>query len=140
MTIVLDTGVLYAYYDADDRWHEPSRDLLAAESGGLVVPSPILPELDHLLGRRLGPEAQRTLYRGIVDGHFFVVDLPRDAYQRVLELNELYAGLGLGFVDAAVIAIAEELGLGRIATTDRRHFTAVAAAIPLELLPAAPAP
>lgn len=140
MTIVLDTGVLYAYYDADDRWHEASRDLLAAEPGGLVVPSPILPGLDHLLGGRLGHDAQRALYRGIVDGHFFLVDLPRSGYQRVLELNDLYAGLGLGFVDAAVIAIAEELGLGRIATTDRRHFTAVTAAIPLELLPAAPAP
>jgi predicted nucleic acid-binding protein len=139
VTVVLDTGVLYAYYDADDRWHQPSRDLVASEAGGLVVPSPILPELDHLLGRRLGSEAQRTLYRGIVDGHFFVVDLPRDGYQRVLELNEKYVELGLGFVDAAVIAVAEELGLGRIATTDRRHFTAITAAIPLELLPEAPA-
>jgi hypothetical protein len=139
VTVVLDTGVLYAYYDADDRWHAPARELLAEEAGALVVPSPILPELDHLLGRRLGVAAQRTLYRGIVDGHYFVVDLPRGGYRRVLELNETYEDLGLGFVDAAVIVIAEELGLGRIATTDRRHFAAVAATIPLELLPEPPA-
>lgn len=138
MTVILDTGVLYAYYDADDRWHERSRELIAAERGRLVVPSPVLPEADHLLGRRLGAAARRALYQGVVEGHFFVVELPREGYARVLELNDAYADLGLGFVDAAVIAVAEELGLGRIATTDRRHFPAVTAAIPLELLPEPP--
>lgn len=139
MTVILDTGILYAYYDADDRWHEPARELIAAERGRLVVPSPILPEVDHLLGRRLGAAARRALYQGVVEGHYFVVDLPHERYARVLELNDTYADLGLGFVDAAVIAVAEELGLGRIATSDRRHFPAVTAAIDLELLPDPPA-
>lgn len=30
-----------------------------------------------------------------------------------------------GFVDASVVAIAERLRHGTIATTDRRHFTAI---------------
>jgi uncharacterized protein len=138
VTVVVDTGVLYAYYDADDRWHAAARALLSAEAGRLVVPAPVLPEADHLLGRRLGAEARQALYRGIVNGHYFVLDLPRGGYERVLELNDTYADLGLGFVDAAVVAIAEELGLGRIATTDRRHFPAIAAKLPLELVPDPP--
>jgi predicted nucleic acid-binding protein len=56
-----------------------------------------------------------------------------------LELNRKYQALRLGFVDAAVLTLAEDLGLGRIATTDRRHFGAVRLSIPLELLPAKPA-
>ena len=125
-------------YDADDRWHAPARELIAAERGRLVVPAPVLPEIDDLLGRRLGAEAQRALYLGVVEGHYFVVDLPQERYARVLELNDTYADLGLGFVDAAVIAVAEDVGLGRIATTDRRHFSAVTAAVPLELVPEPP--
>lgn len=41
----------------------------------------------------------------------------------------------LGFADAAVMATAEMLGIGRVATTDRRDFGAVALRLQLELLP-----
>jgi uncharacterized protein len=36
-----------------------------------------------------------------------------------------YADLKLGGTDAAVIATAERLGITRVATVDRRHFTVV---------------
>lgn len=135
MAILLDTGILYAYYDRTDHWHDRARDLLTAERGSLIVPTPIIPEVDYLLGRRLGSEAQAVLYQGLTEGYFLLADLPLESYSRVLELNRSYEALRLGFVDAAVLAIAEHLGLGRIGTTDRRHFGAVAISVPLELLP-----
>jgi len=138
VTVLLDTGILYAYYDADDRWHGPAVRLMSAEAGRLVVPSPILPEADYLLGHRLGRQARAALYRGIVEDRFFVVDLSAAGYRRVRDLDERYADLGLGFVDSAVIAIAEELRIPRVATTDRRHFPAVEATIGLELVPDPP--
>jgi hypothetical protein len=50
-------------------------------------------------------------------------------------LNRRFDDLDLGFVDAAVVALAETLGLTRIATTDRRHFDPVGAALSLQILP-----
>jgi uncharacterized protein len=44
---------------------------------------------------------------------------------RMAELVETYASLGLGGVDAAVIAIAERLNVATIATLNRRDFTVV---------------
>ena len=41
------------------------------------------------------------------------------------ELVETYEDLGLGTVDASVIAAAERLGATIIATLDRRHFSVV---------------
>ena len=41
------------------------------------------------------------------------------------ELVETYEDLGLGTVDAYVIAVAERLGAIIIATLDRRHFSVV---------------
>jgi predicted nucleic acid-binding protein len=38
------------------------------------------------------------------------------------ELVERYADLGLGGVDASVVAVAERLGETEVATLDRRHF------------------
>jgi predicted nucleic acid-binding protein len=135
MAVILDTGVVYAYYDRSDSWHFASRRLIEEESGRLILPTPVIPEVDHLLGNRLGVEAQATFYEGLIGGAFFAADLPQESYPRVLALNRKYRDLNLGFVDAAVLALAEHLNLGRIATTDRRHFGAVVIGLPLELLP-----
>ena len=134
MAVLLDAGILYALYDADDAWHVRARELISREQG-LIVPSPVIPEVDHFLHRRLGATAQTTFYRALVKGDYLIADLPKDKYGRVEELNRQFASLSLGFVDAAVIAISEALALPRIATTDRRHFTPLAAAFSLELLP-----
>jgi hypothetical protein len=50
-------------------------------------------------------------------------------------INQQCEDLDLGFVDAAVVAIAEALRVRRIATTDLRHFAPLAARCSLELLP-----
>ena len=135
MTVLLDAGILYAPYDRDDSWHDRAVALVRAEEGSLIVPSPVIPEVDYLLEKRAGREAQIRFYRGLRDGQYFVVDLPVEGYRRVEELNRQFADLSLGFVDAAVVAISEFLGVPRIATTDRRHFIPLAAAFALELLP-----
>ena len=41
---------------------------------------------------------------------------------RMAELVEQYADFPLGGTDASVIAIAERLGVTKVATLDRRHF------------------
>jgi predicted nucleic acid-binding protein len=135
VAILLDTGILYAYYDRADAWHARSLEIVRAERGQLIVPGPVIPEVDYLLERRLGAEARLTLYDGLSQGHYFIADLPRERYSRVAELNRLFSTLSLGFVDAAVVAIGESLGLLRIATTDRRDFEPMVTALSLELLP-----
>lgn len=136
MPLLLDTGVLYAYYDRRDAWHGAAKALIEQEDGPLLLPSPVIPEVDHLLGKRLGSDAQKVFYRSLATRDFLVVNLPQEGYERVLDLNLKYQDLGLGFVDAAVLALAEQLGVGRIGTTDRRHFNAVEVRVPLDLLPA----
>ena len=135
LAVLLDTGILYAYYDRSDSWHDRSMALFRRERPGLVVPAPVIAEVDRLLGNRIGRDAQLALYAGLSGGDYFVADLPRDRYARIAELNRQYSDLELGFVDAAVIAISEFLQLPRIATTDRRDFQTLAAALSLELLP-----
>jgi hypothetical protein len=135
MSVLLDTGIVYAYYDRSDAWHSRARLLVQTEQRGLILPAPVVPEIDHLLGRRLGAKSRLTFYAGIVEGYYLIADLPTASYARVVDLNRQFADLNLGFVDAAIAALAESLGLSRIATTDRRHFDPLAAALSLELLP-----
>jgi uncharacterized protein len=135
MSVLLDSGILYAYYDRSDSWHDRARTLMQAEQHGLILPAPVVPEVDHLLGHRLGARSRFTFYQGIVGGYYLIADLPTAAYSRVADLNRQFDDLDLGFVDAAIVALAETLGLSRIATADRRHFAPLAVALSLELLP-----
>ena len=135
MSVLLDTGIVYAYYDRSDAWHARAKALIQREARGLILPGPVIPEADYLLGHRLGVRSRRAFYQGITEGHYFVADVPRQAYARIAAIDEQFADLNLGFVDAAIAALAESLKIPRIATADRRHFEPVAARLSLELLP-----
>jgi len=135
VSLLLDTGIVYAYYDRSDAWHARARTLVRGEAQGLILPAPVVPEVDHLLAVRLGSKSRLAFYEGIIDGYYLIAELPRAGYARVADLNRRFDDLNLGFVDAAVVALAETLGLSRIATTDRRHFEPLATAFSFELVP-----
>lgn len=135
MSLILDTGIVFAYYDRSDAWHARARGVVKGRPGALILPAPVIPEVDHLLGVRLGGAARRVFYQGILEAHYYVADLPRQAYAKVAEIERQFSDLDVGFVDAAVVAIALALGVPRVATTDRRHFRGLAEAYGLELQP-----
>ncbi len=81
----------------------------------------MLVELDHFV-----PSAAFASFLGdVARGAFAIEDLRSHDYERLGELMTKYADLSLGFVDAAVLAVAERLGERRIATLDHRHFSVV---------------
>lgn len=49
MALILDTGVFYAALDENDSDHEACADLVAHATEQLVVPEPVLVELDYWL-------------------------------------------------------------------------------------------
>src|SRR5690606_4495052 len=128
VAILLDTGILYAYYDRSDRRHRAAVELIATEAGGLIVPSPVVPEVDHLLGRRLGSAARRAFYRGLVEAAYLLAEVPQQLCGRIAELDQQFADLELGFVDCAIVALAEARSIRRVASCDRRHFEPLARA------------
>ena len=138
MALICDTGPLYAAMDRADADHQVCARLLSDSVEPLLVPAPVVVELDWLAGNRLRPEAFGAFLDDLADGAIAVVDLVRADYVRVGELLARYLDLKLGFVDAAVVAIVERLGEPKLATLDHRHFGAVRPrhVVALELLPA----
>ena len=61
----------------------------------------------------------------IVAGSIDVIDLEHGDYQRCIALIDTYDDLGLGLVDASIIAVAERLNQTTIATRNHRDFTVV---------------
>ena len=124
MTVVADTGALYALVDASDAWHSRVVAWWRSQSRVVVVPITVLPELCYLLQTRIGPAAELAFVQAIAEDEFTVESEPEDLV-RAATLIDQYADLPLGFVDASVMAIAERLGTRDILTTDRRHFSVV---------------
>lgn len=124
--IVVDTGVLLAVADADDRWHAASTALLASyRSDQLILPAPVIPETGWMIASVLGPEVEAAFVASIAAGDFAVADLTSTDWHRVAELVERYADLDLGTVDAAVIAVAERFNVTTLATINPRDFRIV---------------
>jgi predicted nucleic acid-binding protein len=124
--ILLDTGPLVAAALSGDANHVRCTNLFTAlhlNAEPMLVPSLVVTEVRYMLEREAGPRVEATFLRSLADGDFTVVDLEPADYARAAELVSVYADLPLGAVDAAVVA--ERLGIGEVATLDRRHFTIV---------------
>ncbi|MFC4062305.1 type II toxin-antitoxin system VapC family toxin [Planomonospora corallina] len=123
--LVCDTGPLYAVMNRKDQDHDRCLELLEAHPGPLVVPGPVLAEVCWLLESRVGPVAEAGFLQAVVDGELMMEPLTTADVARMKALVVKYADFPLGAVDAAVIAVAERLGVQKIATIDHRHFRAV---------------
>jgi predicted nucleic acid-binding protein len=95
-------------------------------------------EVVYLVGTRLGTEAEVRFLGDFAAGNLIAEPVAPPDWLRIAELVAQYRDLPLGTVDASVVAAAERLGIGEIATLDRRHFHVVrpAHADSFTLLPA----
>lgn len=123
--VVVDAGPLYAYIDADDTHHQRCTELLAGYEGTLIVPQLVITEVCYLVQTRLGTRAELLFLGDLASGAFSVEAVATVDWFRVIELVDTYRDFPLGTVDAAVIACAERLGIGDVATLDHRPFRAV---------------
>jgi predicted nucleic acid-binding protein len=140
VTIVADTGAVLALLDADDRHHAALADLFRAAPRRWVLPWAILPEVDYLAATRLGRRTADAFLGDLASG-VFQVEWGKEGDLAAAEvLARRHRRLGLGLVDAAVMATAERLRAPAIATLDLRHFAAVRLAHRPRLLPRDPAP
>lgn len=90
-----------------------------------MVPDLVIPEVSYLLAAGARTRVEAEFLRSLTSGHPAVEHVGDEDLERAAELVETYADLGLGTVDAAVVAIAERLGATKVATLDRRHFSVV---------------
>jgi hypothetical protein len=120
--LLLDTGPLVALLHRGDRDHRRCAAYFEDFRGTLLTTEPVLTECMHLLGR-LGEGTAACL--GFFErGGAVLVPQTRDSLTRCRDLMRRYADLPMDFADATLVALAEETGLRRVFTLDRRGFLA----------------
>ena len=67
MTLIADTGAIYACYDRSDAHHDAVTSYLCRLDERLRLPALVLAELDHLIGVRLGESARAAVIADVLD-------------------------------------------------------------------------
>lgn len=123
--IIIDTGVLYAYFDAPDPAHQECVELLEAERDGIAVSPFVITELDHFIGKHFGVTHQVRVLEELTGGGF---ELPVLTPADVIACSAVmarYPDQRIGLTDASLVLLAERYETRRIATYDRRHFSVI---------------
>lgn len=123
--IVVDTGPIVTAMNDRDQHHASCADLFRKGSGPFFVPAPVLTEVCYLLETRRGPQVEAAFLTSLAKRELELVNLVAADLKRMAHLVTTYRSLPLGGVDASVIAVAERLGVTRVATIDRKHFSVV---------------
>jgi predicted nucleic acid-binding protein len=120
--LLCDTGALLDYVNATSPDHQAFRKAID-DATTRYVPGLVLAEVDYFL--REEREAMAALVKDISRGAFTYVPPTWPLILRAMAIDAEFCDLGLGLVDASIVALAEVLRIRRIATRDVRDFGAV---------------
>jgi predicted nucleic acid-binding protein len=120
--LLCDTGAILDYLVAGAPDHSAFRTAIDA-ARTRYVPGLVLAEVDYFLRKERA--AMRAFMAELQRGAFTYAAPTASLLARAMEIDRAHASLGLGLVDASIVAFAEELGVRRLATRDLRHFEAV---------------
>jgi len=120
--ILVDAGPLIALGDEDSLDYKRCREALRSARPPRLIPGPVVAEVCHLLGTRLGPQVEADFLTLLAGPAFSVVNPEDNDLLRAAQLVVEYGDLPLGGTDAIVVAVAERLNIATVATLDQRHF------------------
>jgi uncharacterized protein len=123
LSVIADTGPLVAAANRRDQAHALAAALVTQLGRDLLVPDPVLLEVDQLLRARVNAHAARLFLHSVAIGEHTVAFLSPGVLRRAVDIDAQFADLDLGLADAAVMACAERADLP-ILTFDFSHFRA----------------
>jgi len=122
--VIADTGFWVALANRRDQYHARAKARLKELDEPLITTWPVVTETCYLLLSRLGTASQRSFVESLGAGASAFFDLRPEHAPRIASLMKAYADLPMDLADASLVLLAEELGHGRILSTDTRDFNA----------------
>ena len=120
--LIVDSNVWFAAADTDAAHHQACAQLLQERHDDLATPAVVVGETARLIRYKLGATAEAAYLRLVTSGLIEIIDLTADDWVRVSDLVEIYLDRPLGAIDAAIVAVAERLGVTELASMNGRDF------------------
>ncbi len=121
-SIIVDTGFWYALINKKDRFHTHALQTLQDINSPLITTWQVLSETCYLLQSRLGQKEMCQFLSSYQQELFQLYEIKPDKLPYLVNLMQKYADLPMDLADASLVLLAEELGHGRILSTDQRDF------------------
>lgn len=115
---LLDTGPLVAWFDRSDHDHEACAGFFQRHQGAFVSTWPVLTEVCHLIPADLAPRFLSWVSLGGLN----LAELDGSALEWMATWMRQYGDLPMDLADASLLWVAQEHGIRRVATLDRRDF------------------
>ena len=119
-SVIADTGFWYALINDDDDFHRLAVAALQKHNISLISTWPVITETSYLLQSRMGQKEVCEFLDSYNDGLYEIYNLLPVKMVRMVTLMQKYADLPMDLADASLVILAEELGHGRILSTDMR--------------------
>jgi predicted nucleic acid-binding protein len=117
--VLVDTGPLVALFNRDDPHHAWATAWLAAQPGPLHTVEAVLAECAFFLPARLRGNLADLAARGVLQVHA----TDSDGHARLAQLFHKYRDQDPDWADLALVWLAEQTGIRRIATLDLTDFS-----------------
>jgi predicted nucleic acid-binding protein len=114
--ILIDTGVIVAFYDRKDKHHRQSLNFFSTCTSQLITTVACVTEVLWLLAPNI--KVQNEFLSALFKQAILCEHLQPSDYQRIQELNTTYQDLPADFTDLSLVAISERLNIAVIATLD----------------------
>jgi len=136
--IIADTSGMLAALDPDEVHHAACRAVVEGATAPLVLSPLVLAELDYLVSRKLGQDAELAMLDDVAAGAYYLAPFDSGDVAAARRVADRYRDLLIGAADASVAVLAERHRTVDILTLDLRHFRAIrnSKGRPFRLLPA----
>ncbi len=115
--ILIDTGLLVAFYDSADSYHDRVVEFFARCSSRLITTVGCVTEVMWLLASDW--QVQNQFLAHLANSIYECEPLSPQDFARIAELNAQYADLPADFSDLSLVVISERLNVAAIATLDK---------------------
>lgn len=119
---LIDTGYWCALGNPKDKFHQQALLLASTLKEDPVTTWPVITETCHILQRALGAKAASQFINMLATDSIDIFNIETSHLPRIWTLMEKYSDLPMDLADASLVILAEELGHGRILSTDLRDF------------------
>jgi predicted nucleic acid-binding protein len=108
--VVVDTGPLLSAINRKDEAHRLAAMLIDMSGRDLIIPDPVVVEVDHLARQQVGHKQARLFLAALAAGTYTRGVLTPSLFAEAVAIDRAYADLHLGLTDASVMAFAASTG------------------------------
>ena len=120
--MIVDTSALLAFFDRTEPDHAAVTRLLTETTESLVVSPYVVAELDYLVAKHLGVDAELAALGELTGGAWDLPAFDAADLADARSIIERYADQAIGVADASIVVLAARHRTRTVATLDRRPF------------------